>query len=154
LQFRVDADSLARHCDGRSDQLLPRQRSETLVRGGQSRDGSWNSRRQRSGAARGVDGSVFREIHVLFRRTRRDLAEIQRPHAFRRRVVEEEESTAAQVAGLRVHDGERECDGDRGVDGVAAALQHGHADARRIRRSRGQRRLRSGDRRSREERRR
>src|SRR5690606_17827033 len=42
------------------------------------------------------------------------------------------EATAAEVAGGRVRDRERERDGDRGVDGVATALEDADAGARGV----------------------
>ncbi len=44
--------------------------------------------------------------------------------------MDQHETAAADIAGGRIGDGEREADRDRGVDRVAAFLQHGDADVR------------------------
>ena len=43
------------------------------------------------------------------------------------------EAAAADVAGARIGDRERKTDRDRGIDRIAAALEHVDADARRAR---------------------
>ena len=50
--------------------------------------------------------------------------------SLRRGEMDQHEAAAADVAGARIGDREREADRDRGVDRVAAALQNVDADAR------------------------
>ena len=47
--------------------------------------------------------------------------------------MDHHEAAAADIAGARIGHRQREADRDRGVDGVAAALQNVGADARRQR---------------------
>ena len=44
--------------------------------------------------------------------------------------MDHHEAAAADIAGARIGDGEREADGDRGIDRVAAAVEDLDADAR------------------------
>jgi hypothetical protein len=45
-------------------------------------------------------------------------------------VAEKQETTAPEVSGLGMDDGEREAGGDSGIDGIASGSQHLHAGAR------------------------
>ena len=74
-----------------------------------------------------VSCAVGVEIHVARRLLRRALAEVDERRAAVRE-ADQHEPTAADVAGKRVGDGEREADRNRGVHRVAAFLQHGYAD--------------------------
>ena len=47
--------------------------------------------------------------------------------------MNQHEAAAAQIAGLRIGDREREADRDGGIDRIAALLQHRDADPRRAR---------------------
>ena len=76
------------------------------------------------------DVAVRPEIHVAGRGERRLFAEIEERLAAIGE-LHRHEAAAADIAGRRVDDGERIADRDRGIDRVAAALQHVDADARR-----------------------
>ena len=70
----------------------------------------------------GDDIALGVEVHVGGGGERRFLAVVDED-VFAGVLVDEHESAAADVAGKRVDDGEREADGDGSIDGVAAFLQ-------------------------------
>ena len=78
------------------------------------------------GAGVGDDVAGGVEVHVGGRGERSLLAVVNE-NVFTGVLVDEHESSAAEVAGERVDHGESEADGDRGVDGVAAGLQNSNA---------------------------
>ncbi len=104
-------------------QLVPREPSEAAVRFPQSGDGPRDADGPVADEARPArDLAVRAEVHVAGRRDRGHLP-----------VVEEmglsihpcqQETTAADVAGLGIGDRQREGDRDGGVDGVATPTQH------------------------------
>ena len=78
------------------------------------------------GAGVGDDVARGVEVHVGGCGERSLLAVVDE-NVFTGVLVDEHESSAAEVAGERVDHGESEADGDRGVDGVAAGLQNSNA---------------------------
>ena len=78
------------------------------------------------GAGVGDDVAGGVEVHVGGRGERGLLAVVDED-VFAGVLVDEHESAAAEVAGEGVDDGEREADGDGGVDGIAAGLQDSDA---------------------------
>ena len=66
---------------------------------------------------------------VLGRGGGRGLAVVDGDGAVLLRLVDQHEAAAAEVAGPRQRHGQREADGDRRVDGVAAAPEDVEADA-------------------------
>ena len=62
--------------------------------------------------------------------------------------MDQHEAAAADVAGARIGHRHREADRDRGIDRVAAALEHLDADARRARLLRHHHAVARGDRRN------
>ena len=122
-ELRVDHEALAREADGRRQQRAPRQRAVSLMGRPETGDRARHAGGARADEARVRDRLAGRvEVHVAGRRRGRGLAEVE--EGLFAVDVQREEAAAAEVAGLRVGDGECERGGDRGVDGVAAAAQH------------------------------
>ncbi len=88
-----------------------------------------------AGAPRGVPVRLAagRQEHAGGRGRRRGLAIIDRHGLVPVGQMHEHEAAAAEVARLRQSHGQREADGDRGVDRVAAAFQDLDTDPRRLR---------------------
>ena len=82
------------------------------------------ARRPRARVARLLRVGLARrvEVHVAEGRRARHLAIVDRDRLAARRVVHHHEAAAAEVAGLRQRDGEREGDGHGRIDRVAAVL--------------------------------
>ena len=129
----VDGEALPRERDRRRDQVGEREFARAVFAPGEleAGDGSRHADRkpgiarlERIGLAVGV------EEHVLGRRRRRGLAIVDRDRLVEIGAMNQHEAAAAEVAGARKRDGEREADRDRRIDGVAAALQDVQPDAR------------------------
>ena len=119
-----------RERDGGLDQALPRQlpvRAPGKVKPG---DGPRHAHREMAAVV--LDGVVLpvSQEHRRRGRRRRLLAEVVRHGIAGGRAIDDEPSSA-DVAGGRVHDGQREGRRDGRIDGAAAGLQHVHADRRR-----------------------
>ena len=132
----VDGEALARERNRRGDQVGERELARTVFAprelepgdGPRHADGeAGKARLERIGLAVGV------EEHVLGRRRGRGLAVVDRDRLIAIGAMDQHEAAAADVAGARQRDGEREADRDRRVDRVAAALQHVQPDPRRRR---------------------
>ena len=118
------------------DELAPRTRSESFVHRVESGHESRHRRRLRAGE---------RTAGGTFRRGRRGFAKIERPDAAGFGVVVRQESAAAEARRFRLEHRQRERNGDRRVDRIAAVAQNAQADLRRGGRRCGERGVGGGD---------
>ena len=131
----LDRETVAREPDRRRDQLRERElaRAVFLVRERKPRDRAGHADAERRVARLARIGlALLVEEHVARHRGRRGLAVVDRDRLVAAREMHQHEAAAADIAGLRMRDGEREADRDRGVDRVAACLQDLDADARGV----------------------
>ena len=130
----VDNEALARERDRRRDQIREGEFARAIFAPGEleAGDGSRHADRQ-AGIARleRIGLAVGVEKHVLGRRGGRGFAIVDGDRPVEVGAMDQHESAAAEVAGARQRDGEREADRDRRIDGVAAMLQDIEPDARR-----------------------
>ena len=129
----VDQDAVARHHDGRRDQVaeLEFPRAILLMRQRQARHSAGHADRGAELAQLFHVGlAALVEISVWLGRGRRGLAIVDRKLLIAFGEMDQHEAAAADVAGARIGNGHRKADRDRGVDRVAAALEHLDADPR------------------------
>ncbi|ABA53282.1 hypothetical protein BURPS1710b_A0298 [Burkholderia pseudomallei 1710b] len=118
-ELLVDNEAVARVTDRGRDHLLPLQLAEALLRLPHPGHRAGHADRAIAVQAHALDDvAVLVEIHVLRRGERRALAIVEKVRLAAH--VDGHEAAAADVARLRIGDGEREGDRDRGVDRVAA----------------------------------
>ena len=128
----LDLKSLFREIDRRCDQLGEREFAGSIFRMSQrkARDSAGNADGERTVARFFRIGISLRiEKHCLACRSWRGLAVINSEIAVIPGEMNHHEATAADVAGPWIGDCHRETDGDRGVDGIAAAIKKFNADA-------------------------
>ena len=121
-KVRGHIEPVAREFDGRLHQGVPLQPTMTLVRFPKAGDRARHADGAMTGQAEAVDHlAVLVEVHVARGGGGRDLAIVEeRGLAVH---VREHEAAAAQIAGFRVRDGQRERARDGGIDGIAAGLE-------------------------------
>ena len=73
-------------------------------------------------------GHAGAQLRVVLRRDRRDLAKIERPDGAALRVEVEKKTATADSGRLRLHDTERQRNGDGSIGGVAAIFENAESD--------------------------
>ncbi len=129
----VDGQALTRQRGGRRDEIGEGEFARTVFAPGEleARDRAGHADRE-AGKARleRIGLAVGVEKHVLGGPGGRRLAIVDRRRLVEIGAVDQHESAAAEIAGARQGDREREADRDAGVDRVAAEPQHLDADPR------------------------
>ncbi len=122
----VDDETLPRERDRRRDQIREGKFARAVFAPGEleAGDGSRHPDRE-SGVTRleRIGLAVGVEEHVFGGRRRRGLPVIDGDRLIEIGTMNQHEAAAAEVAGARQGDGEREADRDRRIDGVAPAFQ-------------------------------
>ena len=129
-QGLAQGEPIASQRDGRLDQPLPRELPVALPREVEAGHGAGHAHRQVAVVMPGRVVLPVGQEHGRRCRRRSDFAEVVGRRVAGSR-AEDDEPSPADVAGRRVHDGEREGGGDSRVDGVPAGPERLHADLRR-----------------------
>ena len=128
----LDRDAVARHHDGWGDQLGEREFAGAVFLQGQRKAGhraGHADRRAEIARLTRIGFTLGIQVGLARGRGRRRLAIIDGELFFAIGEMDDHEAAAADVAGARIGHRHREADRDRGVDGIAAALEHLDADA-------------------------
>ncbi len=135
VQARGDDEAFVCGLLGSAEQLTPIELTMIAVRHRQHPDCTRNAGRS-AAQHRGIERqwpSRTIEEHRRAGLCRGDLAAVINRHLARAGIVIGHEGATADARTLRLHQRQHRLDGDRGVDGAAAAFEHFHAGPRRQR---------------------